>query len=381
MSRNCKKVVLLCSEFPPGPGGIGDHAHSLCISLSDKDIDVTVLAITNFVDNKAACEFDRKIGRRIKVVRAINQGSFKYLRRLWVIFKVLISIKYDVFILSGKFSLWMGAIVKILSFGKVRTMAVLHGSEINMTQSLLRKFTHFSISTANIIIPVSRFTHSLLTDHLKSKAFKIIANGVVLEKMQTLNDETSGIKLKGSPILLTVGQVNNRKGQHRVVKALLEIKKAFPDVHYHMVGLPTNQQEIESLADELGVLAYITIHGRLPLKQDLFDVYKQADCFMILSENQDDGDVEGFGIVILEANYFGIPAIGAIGSGIEDAINDDYNGYLVDGNDGSQITNRLQSVLKNMSRLNEGAVDWAKQHDWNNIGQLYITELENICKK
>jgi phosphatidylinositol alpha-1,6-mannosyltransferase len=107
-------------------------------------------------------------------------------------------------------------------------------------------------------------------------------------------------------------------------------------------------------------------------KEELAMAYKTADVFIMLSENQTDGDVEGFGIAILEANYFELPAIGAKGCGIEDAIQSGINGELVDGNSAKEIEDSLKKILGNKAAYTSQLSDWVKKHDWNMLVEKFI---------
>ena len=104
------------------------------------------------------------------------------------------------------------------------------------------------------------------------------------------------------------------------------------------------------------------------LQHKLYQIYLSCDVFAMLSENQPDGDIEGFGIAILEANSFGLPAIGAKGCGIEDAISKE-SGVLVDGDNCEEILQALNFVLENKEVLSKGAREWAKNHSWNKLSR------------
>jgi phosphatidylinositol alpha-1,6-mannosyltransferase len=101
----------------------------------------------------------------------------------------------------------------------------------------------------------------------------------------------------------------------------------------------------------------------MPSRQELFRAFASADLFVMLSENQKNGDLEGFGIAILEANAFGLPAIGASGCGIEDAISPE-SGILIDGNDASAMVHAMERILENKQAFSKGARHWAEQHNW-----------------
>ena len=169
---------------------------------------------------------------------------------------------------------------------------------------------------------------------------------------------------KGYPKLLTVGSISPRKGQHRVINALPLLIERFPNIHYHIVGMDSNSVYLKDLISTLKLDNNVTIHGRLPGRMELARAYKTSDIFMMLSENQSDGDVEGFGIAILESNIYGLPAIGAIGCGIEDAISPGINGELVDGGNIESITNTVIKVLEQNQKYSPGIQEWVRRHDW-----------------
>jgi phosphatidylinositol alpha-1,6-mannosyltransferase len=156
-----------------------------------------------------------------------------------------------------------------------------------------------------------------------------------------------------------------------VIKALPGLVQKFPQVHYHMVGLPTYQNALQSLCKELKVTDHVSFHGRLPQKEDLLHAYASADIFIMLSENQPDGDVEGFGIAILEANAFGIPAIGAKGCGIEDAISL-ASGILVDGDNPQEISAAVETILNNYEAYSKGARAWSEKYNWADLVKKVI---------
>ena len=372
-----EKILIVTTEFPPGPGGIGNHAHSLTKSLAKRGYNVFVVTNADYAGEEEINLFDSSQDENIFIKRVLRSGIKMYFQRFMSVVEIIKSENVKTVLLSGKFSLWVGGLLKLLGY-KVKTIAVLHGFEVKLGNKFFKRVTDYSISKADFLMPVSQFTYSLLTKELQQKPYRIVENGIDLQEMKGLDvNEKNTIELKGSPALLTVGNVTPRKGQHRVIKAMPEIVKRFPDVHYHIVGLPTHKDEFYMLAKSLGVQKNITFHGRLPERSDLATVYKKADCFVILSENQPSGDVEGFGIVILEANYFGLPAVVAKGCGIEDAISNGYNGYLVDGDDAVAISHKIEMIIDNRHKLSENSVKWAESHSWDTIVDKYIEEISS----
>lgn len=368
------KILLISSEFPPGPGGIGNHAYSLSKELARNGIPTFVVCDADYVRRQDVDVFDSQLPKNLTIKRVIRAGYKTYLRRIRYAFQIIKRENINRVIVSGRFSLWSGAIMKMVK-PSIKLVAILHGSEVNAGRFFIREFTNWATGKADVRVPVSEFTYNLLPDSIKQKPFRIIPNGIDCSEFNALDINSKKIPLPGNPSLLTVGNVTPRKGQHRVIKALPRLIESFPEVHYHIVGLPTTQDRLTVLADQLGVSGHVTFHGRLKSRDDLADMYKSADCFVILSENQEDGDVEGFGIVILEANYFGMPAIGALGCGIEAAIRQKYNGMLVDGDDSDQIAQSLTDIMNFHSEFSRDAKSWANQHDWDVVVKNYLDVL------
>src|SRR5690606_28596979 len=96
-------------------------------------------------------------------------------------------------------------------------------------------------------------------------------------------------------------------------------------------------------------------HGRVN-DDELKALLEQADIFVMLSTQTSTGDVEGFGIAILEANAFGVPAVGARDCGIEDAINNGKSGILIDAEDGQQFLKAIQDISANQIFFTSQAV-------------------------
>ncbi len=363
-----KEVLIIASEFPPGPGGIGSHAFSMAKAFHKKGVEVTVICPADYVKKEEVLDFDHRLPFRVE--RYARQGWKGYLSRLTTIRKHL---KKNI-ILSGKFPLWTIYWIRFLQKHNSKVISVLHGSEVNLGNSILKWFTHHSINSADCIVSVSSFTKELLPEWIKRKReIDIIPNGIDIDSFVDIPP----IQLTGYPKLLTVGNVTPRKGQHRVIKALPRLIQDYPDIHYHIVGLPSYKEEFQQLAKSLNVANHVTFHGRVENHSDLTGYYKSADAFIILSENQKDGDCEGFGIVILEAGICKLPSIGAIGCGISDAISDGENGFMVDGDNPEEINKALTSILKDKGNLQKEARIWSKKFDWDSIIEKFIIKLKS----
>lgn len=359
------RTVILTSEFPPQPGGIGNHALHLANGLQANGFEVKLICDTRSKSGEEELCFDKELSFEVIRIPRRKILLFSYLNRIFTAISLMG--KCEVVICTGKFSLWLGAFLSV--FYKRQFVAIIHGSEIKLPNRILRKFTDWSIKHFDKIIAVSNYTKSLIS-HLNLKNIYVISNGFQMK----LPKNSEG-KNKPVPVLITVGNVTQRKGQHNVINALPAILKKFPDVKYHIVGIPTEQSKLEKLALKLGVESSVVFFGKVSDNHKM-ELLQQADIFVMLSESTKRGDVEGFGIAILEANALGIPSIGAKGCGIEDAIKDGYSGKLVHNKDPEEFLFSLKEILNNYEDYSRQAKTWSMDFSWDRIIKKYLDVLD-----
>ncbi len=368
MTGTKKHIVLLTSEFPPLPGGIGNHAYNLAEHLQQSAYKVSVIA-----DQRDSIENETKFdsGLHSKVYRvALKKSRFlMYLKRIWLCFKL--SKSADVLICSGKFPLWIGAMLKPCITAK--TTAVIHGTEVNFSDTHLRKSINWSLKRFDNIVAVSNFTKSLVND-LGLQNIQVIPNG--FSPSYQNRDAVVSFQIKGEPKLLTVGNVTERKGQMNVIKHLQKLKQHYPNIHYHCVGFKTEAKKFQQLAESLNVDEYVTFHGHVN-HAELNTFYRNSDICIMLSETTCTGDVEGFGIALIEANHFGLPTIGAKGCGIEDAVSNGKSGLLVDGHDSKAFLDAVTTILDNKPTYEMGAKSWSELYQWQHIIKHYIDFIDS----
>lgn len=370
-----KKILFITSEFPPGPGGIGNHAWNLAQNLN-KSVQLDVLTISDYIDKNDAEAFDSESDLNIFRFKRYPFHLLTLLHRIYQIVKSVLLNKYTHCILSGYFSIFMSPMIKFINI-RLRIIGVLHGSELLQTNSFLILWVKFSLKTLTSIISVSNYTKGLLPFQVSKKQKNIVIPNGVNNKIKLYSIESNQkISFRGSPCLLTVGSISHRKGQINLVHALPKIKLFFPDVHYHCVGLPFDKGNIVKIAKKLNVLENISFHGFIE-NNKLASIYKQADILIMLSQNKIESSAEGFGIAILEANLFGVPTIGSIKTGIEDAVENNKTGILVDPYSSVEIIDAMKLILDNHGYYGERAKDWASKHSWENIADKYLKVIFN----
>lgn len=370
------KVLLVSSEFPPAPGGLGRHAADFSLALVNYGYTVDVYSNIDFATDEQIKDFRRNLDAGINLYRFERTGWWTYFNRIILVLSAVRRQKYERLIFTGKFPLWIGAIIKSLYGTNKKVEFIIHGSEVNPGDMINRILTHWALQKPDKIWSVSKFTKSLLPSRvIREREVNILPNGIHVLKWQDIKEVSAFGNWEGSPKLLTVGKVSPRKGHHRVINALPELIKVYPQVHYHIVGMNENCGYLYKIINELHLENHVTFHGILPEAESLAKAYRTADVFLMLSENQADGDVEGFGIAILEANLFGVAAIGARGCGIEDAILPGINGELVDGDKPVELLAAVNKILYNREAYKINMQSWVIQHNWNSIIKDFINAV------
>ena len=295
---NHKNILIFSSEFPPGPGGIGNHAFNLAKALSKVSFKVKVLTpIRKKYENK-----EKNIGFSSSFEIIYFEKSFNKIVTFFNIYKTLRTLKKElnpIIISSGRVPLIIVGFLRAQS-----KIAVFHGNENRIGNYFNRYLVARSLKTYDSIIAVSRFSKSRIVDKHPYLRVNVINNGVDFARMKLKKREKS--KDQSKLDLITVGTMSLRKGQHNVINALPTIKLKYPDVLYHIVGHPNIKNKLIELSKDKGVEDSIKFYDYLDDNQ-LNTLLCKCDIFIMLSENLNNGDAEGFGISIVEGNYVGLP--------------------------------------------------------------------------
>ena len=349
------KILFISSEFPPGPGGIGNHAYNIANELTKKGYQVIINTKSDYVDQNQEVMFDDKCQYKIYRFKKNKTIIHSWINRIIRIRKTILKYNIERVIISGEFSIWTIPFVKIYKGIKITT--VVHGTELG--RNLFLKWTYFCLGKSNQIISVSNFTKTLIPKFLKRKTH-VINNGIDVDKWNGTDQEKS---LVNYPILLTVGSISIRKGQYNVIKILPQIIKEFPLTHYHCIGNDENKKEIIKLIKKYGLNNNVTLHGIIK-HSELEKFYKIAHVNMMLSNNNNNTDFEGYGISVLEGNLYGVPAIGAKKSGLEDAIIDQHNGKLVNPSNEDEVVESLKIIFMNYISYSYRSKSHANENKW-----------------
>lgn len=370
-----KKILLVSSEFPPGPGGIGNHGYNLAKYFKKNGLDINVMTISDFAEYNETDEFDRKQDFEIERFKRYKSRSKTFYERIKSIQRELNGKEYSHIIFSGRFPLMSSVLLKSYS-RKIKKIAIVHGGDVNIENTFELYLVNKALLNSDLVIPVSNFSASKIRVKLKPEKVVIIPNGFDLENIDTMKVTDKQIK-NGNLNLLTVGTIWPRKGHHNVLKALPKIISDRPGTKYNIIGRQADLSKVKSFFDDEKLKHHLNMHGQVSNKEK-YDILDSNQIFILLSETQSTGDFEGFGIAVIEANYFGLPAIGSRNSGLEDSIRDGVSGVLVDPQNTDEVRHAVATIAENYERYSKAARDWAKEHHWSKIIQRYIKAIEGI---
>lgn len=340
------RILLISSEFPPGPGGIGTQAFELARHLTRFGWEVRVVAPQDYAEVDEILLFNQSLEFQIERVRARSGRSIAFWRtvrrqdRRW---------KPQVILATGDPAVYVGVARGCRS--GVPVVAVSHG---RTPRGLERRLLRWACAGADAVVFVSHYTKNrMLEIGVRPRQSWCIHNGADAETFRVLPAQESRdfrrrLGFAGRPLIVTVGHVSDRKGQEVVIRALPEISSRVPGVVYLMAGLPTRQDSLSALAARLGVADQVHFLGRLD-RGSIVSLLNAADLFVLTSRHSGD-EFEGFGIVVLEAALCGTPAVISNGSGLVETVVEGETGLGVPEDDPQATAAAVATLLSDESR-------------------------------
>jgi len=381
------RILIITSEFPPGPGGIGTHAFQLASSLFRAGWLVQVVSPQDYAEEEEVLAFNTQQPFKVETLPSHQFKLLQNIKRASVINRNIRDFKPDLVVASGGRAIWLSAF--LLALRKIPWVLVGHGTEFGQKSGLGAWLTRFAGNQADLVICVSQYTQKALKDlGIVGPPSFVVHNGADHTCYSPLPklDAAAFRKRQGVGdkfVLLTVGSVSKRKGQEVVIRALSEIKDEHPNIEYWMVGLPGQQAELEIIADDLGVAENIRFLGCVS-NESLLELYNACDLFVMTSRQLEDGDFEGYGIAVIEAALCGKPAVVSDNSGLAEAVQDGITGLLVPQNDPQKTAAAVLSLMEDLEMLKKlGAQAYENargNQTWEQVGHQYVDLLDGVLQ-
>ncbi len=312
------RILLLAGSYPPETGGIAQFMRAFAEGLTARGVDVDIIAnpalpARGYLKRIEAC--------RNEVLRRIQSqppGTFdRIVASSWSPYAVTLPAPFDVF---------------------CHGMDLLEPSHSLRYRVLMKR----TLQRASRVLANSQYTAELcIRFGARSESVVVLHPGVDCRHFQPSNG------LGATKVILSMGRLVQRKGFDVVLHAMPQVLAAFPDAHYICAGDGPDRKRLQELAATLKISLNVSWPGEVTEEEKL-SLYHSAVVFAMPNRLADeDGSVEGFGIVFLEAAACAVPAIGGNSGGVPDAIIPDVTGYLVEPTSVEDVATRIIGLFSN----------------------------------
>jgi phosphatidylinositol alpha-1,6-mannosyltransferase len=357
-------ILVICRTFLPEVGGIQEYAYNRCLQDPER---IIVLA--------AACpgdaEFD--LAQPFTIYRWFNPPLLQKMGILGSLLKQVLAMvcsfgialylyrRYRYRAIEWSHAYDFPALLLLSYLLPVQSLFIyLHGNDLlcALQQPLVRSLFAWTLGRLQGVICNSAFTQEYLQTHLSvPRPIYIIHPSVRPEKFaldKLLELDEGGLNSvrqhhhisETAIVILSVGRLIRRKGFQRLIAQLPTLLALDIDVHLILCGRGPMESELRELADLLQVSDRVHFPGRVE-DAALARYYAAADLFAMLTFFDTDAScIEGFGIVYLEAGYFGKPVVASRVGGVSDAVLHEENGLLVDPDSPEEITAALSRLCR-----------------------------------
>ena len=341
-------VLFVTNDFGPRAGGI----ETFIIGLIQRRPFGQTIVYTSFQENSAQFDADWLANYGVRVIRdrsKILLPTPRVALQLRGIIKKE-GITTAAFGAAAPLGLLSASMKRA---GVLRTVALTHGHEVWWAKVfpfnlLLRRIG----STVDVLTYLGEFTRKAISKALSARAQSAmvkIAPGIDVEHFIPTDASPlrESLGLTDKKVIVSVGRLVHRKGQDHLIEAMPEILKNVPRAHLLLVGEGPYREHLQNLVHQLKLESSVTFIGRIQY-QDLPMYICVGDIFAMPSRSRLMGlEVEGLGIVYLEASSCGLPVLAGDSGGAPDAVIQNETGLVVSGTDNKEIASAAVALLTN----------------------------------
>jgi phosphatidylinositol alpha-1,6-mannosyltransferase len=371
--------LLISEVFPPVHGGSGRWFWEIYRRLPR---DQYLIAAG---EHPQQAEFDR--GHNLRVLRlplhlkSWGLRSWTGMTGYWHLFRQLrhLMLAEDVRALhSGRclpegFLAWM-----LRCWTGVPYLVYVHGEDVTTaaTSRELSWMVRRVLGRARLVIANSRSTRQILLEQwqVPAERVRLLSPGVDIRRFVPAPRNPSIRRELGwqdRPVVLTVGRLQKRKGHDQMIRALVEVRKTIPEVLYCIIGDGEERPTLEQLIQQKCVGGHVQLMGEVEDAR-LIRCYQQCDLFA-LPNRREGADIEGFGMVLLEAQACGRPVLAGDSGGTAETMQVGTTGRIVACDRPeplAEATADLLSQPQRLDRMGEAGRRWVvEQFDWDALAQ------------
>ena len=271
----------------------------------------------------------------------------------------------------------------------IRLAAIVHGLDVTDPNPVYQRAVRRLCGILDAAMPVSRATgDELVARGLPRERVHVVPNAVDLDRFEGVpgsRSEPAGLSIAGSPplpehafLLVTVGRQVRRKGFAWFIENVMP--KLPERVFFWLAGDGPERENIEAAIERAGLHRRVRRLGKIS-EADLVELYRRGQVF-VMPNIVVPGDMEGFGIVMLEAGACGLPTLAADLEGIRDVIDEGVNGWFAPTEDADAFARRIQTLLDDPEGLTEASTTTAEYvtstFPWNSTAERYLEVLRSI---
>lgn len=236
-------------------------------------------------------------------------------------------------------------------------LCYIHGEDVETASSSreLSFIVNKVLNNAGVLICNSNNTRQILLDNWNTNPEKTLTlnPGVDSEKFIPAEYNQSvrnKLAWADRPVILTVGRLQQRKGQDMLIKALPELIKSFPDILYAIVGDGDEKPVLEELVQQLELQGHVMFMSEIS-DLEMIQCYQQCTIFA-LPNRTIEKDIEGFGMVLVEAQSCEKPVIAGDSGGTAETMIIGETGYIVDCTNPEPVAIKLTELLNDNEKIN-----------------------------
>ncbi|MBD0690155.1 glycosyltransferase family 4 protein [Streptomyces sp. CBMA123] len=359
------RTLIVTNDFPPRPGGIQAFVHNMAVRQPAGSV---VVYASTWRDGTEVRAFDAE--QPFPVIRDRTKVMVPTPRVTRRAAEILRAEKCD--------SVWFGAAAPLglmaptlRRAGAGRLLGMTHGHEAAWAQlpgsrQLLRRIG----AGTDVLTYLGEYTRSRIAAAVGPQAAARMVQLPPGVDETTFHPGSGGAEVRrrlglaDRPVVVCVSRLVPRKGQDTLIEAMPQILADVPDAVLLIVGGGPYRADLEKLVDATGVRASVRFTGSVPW-EELPAHYGAGDVFAMPCRTRRGGlDVEGLGIVYLEASATGLPVVAGDSGGAPDAVLEGETGYVVPGGSAGAAAERIVRLLRDEElrrRLGEAGRRWVER--------------------
>jgi len=340
-------MLLLARTFPPEDiGGVASYCRAAALALAEDGVEVHVLA-----PRKTPGIEEREGNLQIHLVQATGGRVVRFLR-YFAAFLRLRKQYPDGVVLVGYWIPTTIAAWLISFFSPVRYGVFLYGADVWVYSSRVEQWLLRAVCRrAERLLTITRYTEREIHQAIPAAPPVALVPCTIdpvemdAHRVPEGRDPKAEFGLEGKRVILTASYLGFRKGHLPLLEAIAGLVQEYPDLVYVYTGRGPARAAIEDKVKELGLEEHVRAMGFVGYPA-LMRLYQAADVFAMVSYNPDNpADFEGFGIVYLEAAYWGVPSVAARFGGPVEVVEDGVTGILTEPLSQEELTCALRALL------------------------------------